>query len=454
MKMEKKQQDLSQGASNPSLEHDMEEPFIWRKMGCHHFWKAWLTWRSRMATMLLWKRSRSSKASFPKVTCDSQLARRRALSAASLCVMPCRRTWSPSWSISLHVPLMPSHLLALAVLGSIVPSNLKLEVVPVSGYLWQVSEARISLIGNFLVAYRKLGYIYTYSYINAGRFGQTCCFRKVSFVAISSFTIPGQVALMVTDKVKDLLENRNNAKKEDDRDKITFASVIGFANYIQEDDIADLLGSGGPRSIFRGKLQAGDLLYTPASMVAGEQVLGDDDHFGCKISMVARNDERGLKCLRSFAMEAKDQNRKNAQLDQVIAVMDQKNKEMAEAAARAAAADPVAAGALDVKDGEKNDAPTSTWSCSRWLDGWFKSVFFLRRGWMVQVPFLLLPWMSFSWFPYRFVILLIISTAMWICAWNVGKAQRHVMESVFPMTCTARSFGFAFPFKFWMCVYK
>ena len=210
-----------------------------------------------------------------------------------------------------------------------------------------MSEARRSLIGNFWVTYHKLEYL-------CGKIWANLLLLQGPFVAISSFTIPGQVVLMVTDHVKDLLDKRNHAKKEEDRDKVTFASVIGFANYVQEDDIADLLGSGGPRSVFHGKLQAGDLLYTPAAMVAGEQVLGDDDHFGCKISLVAMNDERGLKCLRSFAMEAKDQNRKNAQLDQVIAVVDQKNKEMAEAAAKAAAKD--AESAVEVKDDEKNSA--------------------------------------------------------------------------------------------------
>ena len=164
---------------------------------------------------------------------------------------------------------------------------------------------------------------------------------------------------MVTEVAKDLLEKRNNAKKEEDRDKICFASVIGFANYVQEDDIDELLASG-PRSVFRGKVEAEDLLYIPGGMVAGEQVLGDDDHFGCKISMVNLHDDRGLKCLRSFAMEAKDQGRKNAQLDQVIAVIDQKNQEAADMRAKLAAEKAKdAVEVLDANGDEKNGA-TST----------------------------------------------------------------------------------------------
>ena len=138
--------------------------------------------------------------------------------------------------------------------------------------------------------------------------------------------------------MKDLLEERNRAKKEDERDKVTFASVLGFVTYLQDEDLDELIDKSGPEVLYYGKVCVGDMLYTPAGMVVCDQVAGEADHYGCKFSLAfvgPHGDKEGISCLRALSMEAKDLNRKNLQLDQLLDLVEQKERDLA-AAAKAA----------------------------------------------------------------------------------------------------------------------
>lgn len=142
--------------------------------------------------------------------------------------------------------------------------------------------------------------------------------------------------LLCSHSVLGLLDKRNNARKEEDRDKITAASALGFSSYAQEEDLVELqeyAKTSGVSALFRGTLEPGNLLYIPAGMVSGEQITGDGDHIGFKIPVMfagKRGDVLGLKRLRSLQMEAKDQNKKNQQLDDLIQMVDSKNSELLE----------------------------------------------------------------------------------------------------------------------------
>ena len=127
--------------------------------------------------------------------------------------------------------------------------------------------------------------------------------------------------MFATDKVVALLEKRNNARKEDERDKVVYASALGFASYAVEEDLAGLFQETGESSLFHGTLEPGQLLYTPGGMVAGEQILSDGDHFGCRVPIAFfgnKGDSSGTARLRSLQMEAQDSNRKNVQLDMLL----------------------------------------------------------------------------------------------------------------------------------------
>eukprot|EP00438_Fugacium_kawagutii_P017544 Skav228532 [mRNA] locus=scaffold1887:1225:3868:+ [translate_table: standard] len=126
------------------------------------------------------------------------------------------------------------------------------------------------------------------------------------------------IVLLSTLALLDMVEKRNNKQKEEERDKITFSSTIGFASYMDEDDMEELVNANAT-NLFRAVMEPGDLLYTPAGLVVGEQITSAEDHSGIKMSLVFTEDTAGVNMLRKLQMEAKDNNKKNAALDDLIA---------------------------------------------------------------------------------------------------------------------------------------
>ena len=132
--------------------------------------------------------------------------------------------------------------------------------------------------------------------------------------------------MMSAHHVLKLLEDRNASLKEDERDRVTYASALGFASYADETDLEDL-ENVCVNSLWRGEVSEGELLYTPAGMVVGEQITSEEDHFGVKLCLVFvgdGGDDQGVATLRKLQMEAHDSNKKNPFLDFLLQQVDNK----------------------------------------------------------------------------------------------------------------------------------
>lgn len=94
--------------------------------------------------------------------------------------------------------------------------------------------------------------------------------------------------LISPEKVLGLLRELNNKKKEEERDQVSFGSALQFVCFASEEDLAPVW-----QHMYFGKLEAGQVLYTPAGMIAGEGESGDgpcglESFYGC-----SRLDQRG-----------------------------------------------------------------------------------------------------------------------------------------------------------------
>lgn len=125
-----------------------------------------------------------------------------------------------------------------------------------------------------------------------------------------------------------LLERRNNQRKEDERDQLTYGSCLPFLTHAEAEDLDELASN---HAIFLGELSRGHILYTPGAMIAGESV-EELDHVGLKLSLMVvgpnEGDKTGVATLRSMQMEAKESGKKSDALDEVLACVDNKISEM------------------------------------------------------------------------------------------------------------------------------
>ncbi|CAJ1358212.1 unnamed protein product, partial [Effrenium voratum] len=139
------------------------------------------------------------------------------------------------------------------------------------------------------------------------------------------------VVLISPEKVLGLLRELNNKKKEEERDQVSFGSALQFVCFASEEDLAPVW-----QHMYFGKLEAGQVLYTPAGMIADERVSPETDHVGLKVSTVAvgltNGDGAGVQCLRKMQMEAKDLSKKNDVLDALLLAIDGKQSELKKAA--------------------------------------------------------------------------------------------------------------------------
>lgn len=127
------------------------------------------------------------------------------------------------------------------------------------------------------------------------------------------------------EKIVTLLTDQNHKLKEEDREKVTYASAVAFLTHATPKDLEDLGGG-----IWQGTLKPGQLLWTPAGMIAGEQT-SESDHLGLKVSLVAvgeTGDSRGIATLRKMQMEGKDLNKKSDVLDEILLAVDAKQSDL------------------------------------------------------------------------------------------------------------------------------
>eukprot|EP00438_Fugacium_kawagutii_P020740 Skav225296 [mRNA] locus=scaffold4099:489897:490511:- [translate_table: standard] len=139
----------------------------------------------------------------------------------------------------------------------------------------------------------------------------------------------GQIALVDPASSMRMLEQRNNQRKEDERDRITYGSLAPFLTHAEPDDLEELAGN---HAIYVGELSRGHTLYTPAAMIAGEAV-EELDHVGLNLSLLMvgpdrEGDAMGVQTLRSMQMEAKEGGKKSDALDEILASFDNKISEM------------------------------------------------------------------------------------------------------------------------------
>lgn len=66
----------------------------------------------------------------------------------------------------------------------------------------------------------------------------------------------GEVVILKTEQVMSFLHDRNNRRKEEDRDKVTYGSAVGFACYLSDEDLLELVDAQ-PGSVQKGSLDAG-----------------------------------------------------------------------------------------------------------------------------------------------------------------------------------------------------
>ncbi|CAK9032127.1 Uncharacterized protein SCF082_LOCUS19933, partial [Durusdinium trenchii] len=136
---------------------------------------------------------------------------------------------------------------------------------------------------------------------------------------------PRKVILADPEKIVTLLTDQNHKLKEEDREKVTYASAVAFLTHATPKDLEDLGGG-----IWQGTLKPGQLLWTPAGMIAGEQT-SESDHLGLKVSLVAvgeTGDSRGIATLRKMQMEGKDLNKKSDVLDEILLAVDAKQSDL------------------------------------------------------------------------------------------------------------------------------
>ena len=145
--------------------------------------------------------------------------------------------------------------------------------------------------------------------------------------------------LVSPEKVLSVLHKRNNARKEDERDKVGYASAVSFMIHATQDDLDELKSESG--LVHVGQLRPFQVLYTPAGMIAGERIGENHDHVGLKVALhcvsIKNGDLGGINTLRSMQMEAKERGVANPGLEALLSEIDAMQAKLKEEAAKAAA---------------------------------------------------------------------------------------------------------------------
>ncbi|CAK9051345.1 Uncharacterized protein SCF082_LOCUS28197 [Durusdinium trenchii] len=163
--------------------------------------------------------------------------------------------------------------------------------------------------------------------LDVGKWQPPSCYATIQKHRSLQYEV-GHVVLADPLTVMHTMEALNNKKKEDERDRVTYASAPPFLTHAEAEDLEDLAGKG---ALFCGRLEPGQVLYTPAAMVAGEAI-HDSDHVGLKTSLIAvgpgDGDKTGIAALRAMQMEAKDCGKKSETLDDLVTAIDDKISSM------------------------------------------------------------------------------------------------------------------------------
>lgn len=143
--------------------------------------------------------------------------------------------------------------------------------------------------------------------------------------------------LVSPEKVLTILHKRNNARKEDERDKVGYASAVAFMIHASQEDLDELKSESG--LVHVGQLKPSQILYTPAGMIAGERIGAGSDHVGIKVALqcvsIKDGDEGGIRTLRFMQMEAQERGVSNPGLEALLSEVDSMQARLKEKEAKA-----------------------------------------------------------------------------------------------------------------------